>query len=174
MDHAHHNENHAGRSEKSAGSGAAASAAQRGLNDIAFRATLHCLSGCAVGEVLGMVVGTGLGLSNAATVMVSIALAFVFGYSFTLTPLLRAGFPAVQAGRLAFAADTASIALMEIVDNAIMLIVPGAMQAPLTSWLFWGSLGLSLLVAGAAAYPLNRWLISRGRGHAVVHQHHHH
>ena len=120
-----------------------------------------------------MVIGTGYGLSNGATVVMSIALAFVFGYAFTVTPLLRAGFPALRATRLALAADTASITLMEIVDNAVMLIVPGAMQAPLTSWLFWVALAFSLVVAGIAAYPLNRWLISRGKGHAVVHQHHH-
>ncbi len=174
MDHSHHRHSeHTDHSRPARGSSAPDSSSQSGLNGVAFRATLHCLSGCAVGEVLGMVIGTGYGLSNGATVVLSIVLAFVFGYAFTVTPLLRAGFPALQAGRLALAADTASITLMEIVDNGVMLLVPGAMQAPLTSWLFWASLAFSLIVAGMAAYPLNRWLISRGKGHAVVHQHHH-
>ena len=168
--HHHHDAEHA---EASGERSAPLSSTAPGLNRVAFRATLHCLSGCAVGEVLGMVIGTGYGLSNGATVVMSIALAFVFGYAFTVTPLLRAGFPALRAARLALAADTASITLMEIVDNAVMLVVPGAMQAPLTSWLFWVALAFSLVVAGIAAYPLNRWLIGRGRGHAVVHQHHH-
>ncbi|MEJ6022135.1 DUF4396 domain-containing protein [Ramlibacter sp. PS4R-6] len=144
------------------------------LNVTAFFATLHCLSGCAVGEVLGMVIGTGLGLGNAATVVLSVVLAFVFGYAFTMTPLLRAGIAAKRAATLAFAADTASISIMELVDNTVMLAIPGAMDAHLGSALFWGALGLSLVVAGAAAYPVNRWLIARGSGHAVVHAHHHH
>jgi hypothetical protein len=173
MDHLHHHGHNAADAQTPAWTDALPSPTAPGLNSVAFRATLHCLSGCAVGEVLGMVIGTGYGLSNGTTVVLSIALAFVLGYAFTVTPLLRAGFPAVQAGRLALAADTASITLMEIVDNAVMLLVPGAMQAPLTSWLFWASLAFSLVVAGIAAYPLNRWLISRGKGHAVVHYHHH-
>jgi hypothetical protein len=142
------------------------------LNRIAFQATVHCLTGCAIGEVLGMVIGTALGLSNLATIALAVALAFVFGYALTLIPLFRAGLGLRQAFALAFASDTASITLMEIVDNLIMLVIPGAMDAGLTSLLFWGSLAASLLIAGAAAFPLNRWLISRGRGHAVLHAHH--
>lgn len=142
------------------------------LNATAFWATLHCLSGCAVGEVLGMVIGTALGMSNGATIALAVALAFTFGYAFTIAPLVRAGIPLRQAMRLALAADTASITIMEIVDNLIMLAVPGAMDAPLSSPLFWGALAFSLLVAGVVAYPVNRWLISRGAGHAVVHAHH--
>lgn len=141
------------------------------LNTIAFWATLHCLSGCAVGEVLGMVIGTALGWSNGMTILLAVALAFLFGYAFTMAPLLRAGMPPRNAARLALAADTASIAIMELVDNLVMLAVPGAMDASLSSALFWGALAFSLLVAAMAAYPVNRWLIARGAGHAVVHAH---
>lgn len=144
------------------------------LTATAFRATLHCLAGCAVGEVLGMVIGTALGLSNAATIALAVLLAFAFGYAFTMVPLLRTGMGTRQAARLALAADTVSIAIMEVVDNAVMLAVPGAMDAPLSSPLFWGALAFSLVVAAAAAFPVNRWLIGRGRGHAVVHSHHRH
>jgi hypothetical protein len=142
------------------------------LNALAARATLHCLSGCAIGEVLGMVIGTALGWSNAATIVLAIALAFAFGYALTMVPLLRSGMPVAKAAGLAFASDTISITIMEIVDNTVMLVIPGAMDAPLTSLLFWGSLAFSLVVAGLAAYPVNRWLIARGRGHACVHAHH--
>lgn len=145
-----------------------------GPGRLALSATLHCLTGCSIGEVLGMVVGTALHWSNAATIAVSIALAFVFGYSLTLWPLVRAGLRWAAALPLALAADTISITVMEIVDNAIMLLVPGAMDAHLTDPLFWGSLAVSLVVAGIAAFPVNRWLIMRGRGHARVHAHHHH
>ncbi len=142
------------------------------LSRVAFSATLHCLTGCAIGEVLGMVLGTALDWSNGATIVLSVVLAFVFGYGLTMLPLLRSGLAFGTAVSLALASDTASIALMEAVDNAIMLLIPGAMHAGLGSALFWGSLLASLLIAGAAAFPLNRWLISRGRGHAVVHAHH--
>ena len=144
------------------------------LNATAFSATLHCLAGCSVGEILGMVIGTALGLSTVATIVLAVALAFAFGYAFTMFPLRRAGmaWPAVL--RLALAADTVSITIMEVVDNAIMLAIPGAMTAGLASPLFWGSLALSLVIAGAVAFPVNRWLIARGKGHAVVHAHHHH
>jgi hypothetical protein len=166
MNHAHiHHHDHS-----QAGSFSRVSA----LNVTAFWATLHCLSGCAVGEVLGMVIGTALSLSNGMTIALAVALAFAFGYAFTMTPLLRAGIPMRQATRLALAADTVSIAIMEIVDNLIMLVVPGAMDAAVSSFLFWGALAFSLLVAAVAAYPVNRWLISRGAGHAVVHAHHQH
>ena len=119
-----------------------------------------------------MVIGTALGLSNLATIALAIVLAFFFGYALTLIPLLRARIALPTALGLAFASDTASITIMEIVDNAIMLVIPGAMDAGLTTMLFWGSLAVSLLIAGVAAYPVNRWLISRGLGHAVVHQYH--
>lgn len=142
------------------------------LNGIAWSATLHCLTGCAIGEVLGMVIGTALGWGNAATIALAVVLAFLFGYLLTTLPLLRSGMPKRQALKLALAADTASITIMEIVDNAIMLAIPGAMDAPLSSFLFWGSLAFALAVAAVAAFPVNRWLISRGRGHAVVHAHH--
>jgi hypothetical protein len=144
------------------------------LNRTAFLATLHCLSGCAVGEVLGMVIGKALGLSDGMTIGLAVALALAFGYAFTMFPLLRSGMPLRQAARLALLADTASIAVMELVDNLVMLAVPGAMDAPLSSPLFWSALAFALVVAAAAAFPLNRWLIARGRGHAAVHAHHGH
>lgn len=144
------------------------------LTWVALNATLHCLTGCAIGEVLGMVIGTALGLGNLTTTVVATVLAFAFGYLLTMLPLLRSGMPRMTAVRLALAADTASITLMEIIDNAIMWVIPGAMDAGLDSLLFWGSLALSLVVAGLAAWPLNRWLIGRGQGHAVVHAHHGH
>ena len=153
---------------------AASPAGASGLNRLAFSATAHCLTGCAIGEVLGMVIGTGLGWSNASTIGLSVTLAFVFGYGLTMLPILRSGLAFGSAMSLALASDTASIAVMELVDNLIMLFVPGAMDAGLTSLLFWGSLTLSLLVAGALAFPINRWLIARGRGHAVVHAFHRH
>jgi hypothetical protein len=144
------------------------------LNRLAVSATLHCLSGCAVGEVLGMVIGTALGWSDIATIALAVALAFLFGYTFTIFPLVRARLALRSAIALAFAADTVSITVMEIVDNAIMLLIPGAMDAPLDSVLFWGSLAVALIIAGIVAFPVNRWLIARGRGHAVVHTHHGH
>jgi len=144
------------------------------LNRLALAATLHCLTGCAIGEVLGMVIGTALHWSNGATIVISIILAFLFGYALTMRPLLASGMGLGAATRLALAADTASITIMEIVDNLVMLAIPGAMAAHLGSPLFWGSLALSLVLAGAAAFPVNRWLIRRGRGHAVVHSHHSH
>ncbi|HXG72001.1 MAG TPA: DUF4396 domain-containing protein [Gemmatimonadaceae bacterium] len=139
---------------------------------VALRATIHCLTGCAVGEVLGMVIGTGLGWSTTQTIVLSVALAFVFGYAFTFFPLLRSGLPIGVALPLAFASDTASIALMELVDNGIMLMIPGAMESPLSSAIFWVALAAALVIAGIAAFPLNMWLISRGRGHALVHAYH--
>ncbi len=144
----------------------------RGLNRLAFSATIHCLSGCATGEILGMALGTALGLANGATVALSIALAFFFGYSFTSWPLLRSGMALGAVVPLALASDTLSIATMEVVDTLIVVAIPGAMDAGLDEALFWGSLALALLIAGAAAYPVNRWLLKRGRGHALVHAHH--
>lgn len=140
------------------------------LTRVAIAATLHCLTGCAIGEVAGMAIGTALGLANGATVALSIALAFLFGYSLTSLPLLRAGLPVRRVARVAFASDTLSIATMEVVDNLVILAVPGALMAGLDSPLFWGSLAVSLVVAGVVAIPVNRWLIARGKGHAVVHQ----
>jgi hypothetical protein len=144
------------------------------MRQLAFSATLHCLTGCAIGEVLGMVIGTGLGWDNLPTIVLSVALAFIFGYSLTLRPLLASGLAFAVAARLALAADTLSITVMEIVDNAIMLVIPGAMEAGPRSALFWGSLVVALGIAFVAAFPVNYWLIRRGRGHAVVHQHHGH
>jgi hypothetical protein len=153
---------------------AAAAATAPSLNRTAFSATVHCLTGCAIGEVLGMVIGTALGWNNAATIVLAVVLAFFFGYALTMLPLLRAQLAFRAVLGLAFAADTASITIMEIVDNAIMLIIPGAMEAGLDTALFWGALALSLAIAGLAAFPVNRALIRRGRGHAVVHAHHGH
>jgi hypothetical protein len=138
----------------------------------AAQATLHCLTGCAIGEVLGMVIGTAAGLHGGTTVALSVALAFVFGYALTMRGVLRAGLPMQRALRVALAADTFSIAVMELVDNAFMLTVPGAMAAGLTSVLFWASLAGSLAVAFAVALPVNRLLMTRGKGHAVVHAMH--
>jgi Domain of unknown function (DUF4396) len=140
----------------------------------AAQATLHCLTGCAIGEVLGMVIGTALGLHNAATVVLAVTLAFFFGYALTMRGVLRAGLPFRQALKVALAADTVSIAVMEIVDNGIMIGVPGAMDAGLASALFWGALAFSLAVAFVVTLPVNRWMIGRGLGHAVVHRHHGH
>jgi hypothetical protein len=140
------------------------------LNAVAVSATLHCLTGCAIGEVLGMILGAAFGLSDVVTIVISVALAFVFGYTLTSLPLLRAGMALAAVAPIAFASDTLSIALMELVDNAIVVAIPGAMDAGLGDLLFWGSLAFALAVAGAAAFPLNRWLIARGRGHAVVHR----
>ena len=137
--------------------------------DLAFQATLHCLTGCAIGEALGLAVASAAGFGDAASIGLAVALAFVFGYSFTFVPLLRAGSGFRSALGIALAADTISITVMEVVDNAVILLVPGAMDAGLADPLFWGSLALGLAVAFVAAYPVNRWLIARGRGHAVAH-----
>jgi hypothetical protein len=147
---------------------------QQSLNRLAASATAHCLTGCAIGEVLGMVIGTALGWSNWPTVALAVLLAFVFGYSLTLLPLVRAGVVLATALPLAFASDTLSITVMEIVDNPVMVLVPGALNAGLSNVLFWISLAFSLGVAFVAAFPVNRYLIARGRGHAVVHEYHHH
>jgi hypothetical protein len=139
---------------------------------MAAQATLHCLTGCAIGEVLGMVIGTSLGLHELATVALAVALAFVFGYALTMRGVLRADVPFRAALKVALAADTVSIAVMEFIDNAIMLSVPGAMEAGISSWIFWGSLAFALAVAFVVTWPLNRWMMSRGKGHAVVHAYH--
>jgi len=153
--HSHHASHHAGHDSES-------------LNATAFMATVHCLTGCAIGEILGMVIGTVRGWSNWPTVALAVVLAFAFGYAMTLWPLRKAGMAWGMALGLAFASDTLSITTMEIVDNAIMLVIPGAMDAGLGTTLFWFSLVASLILAGIAAFPVNRWLISKGRGHAVV------
>ena len=142
------------------------------LNALALSATVHCLTGCAIGEVLGMVLATWWGWGDLASILLAVVLAFFFGYLLTSLPLLRSGMSVRQVAPLAFASDTASIGTMEIVDNLFVVIVPGALAAGLGDALFWWSLAVGLLIAGAIAYPLNRWLISRGKGHAVMHAHH--
>ncbi|MFB7333129.1 DUF4396 domain-containing protein [Streptomyces adustus] len=161
-EHSEHSEHHAHHEHH--GSGASWRAAAQ--------ATLHCLTGCAIGEVLGMVIGTAAGLHNATTVVLSIALAFVFGYALTMRGVLRAGLPLRQALKVALAADTVSIAVMEVIDNTVIVAVPGAMDAGLGEFLFWASLALSLALAFVLTTPVNRWMIGRGRGHAVVHAYH--
>lgn len=147
---------------------------RRELNRLAVTATAHCLTGCAIGEVLGLVIGIALGWSHVSTIVLAVALAFVFGYSLTIIPVRRSGLALGAAIGVAFVADTASITVMEIVDNLIMLLIPGAIDAGLNSWLFWVSLALALAVAFVATVPVNRTLIRRGKGHAVVHRYHHH
>jgi hypothetical protein len=143
------------------------------LTRSAVSATLHCLTGCAIGEVLGLVLATWWGWSNGPSIVLAIVLAFAFGYSLTIAPVLRAGVSLRQAIGIALAADTVSIATMEVMDNAVVLVVPGAMNAGLTDVLFWASLAASLVVAFVVTVPVNRALIKRGKGHAVVHQFHH-
>jgi hypothetical protein len=139
----------------------------------AISATLHCLTGCAIGEVAGMALATALGWGDAASIAASIALAFLFGYLLTMVPLLRAGLAPRRALPLAFASDTFSIATMELLDSLTIVLVPGAIAAGLGDPLFWGSLAGALFIAFWAAVPVNRWLIARGKGHAVVHEFHH-
>jgi hypothetical protein len=148
----------------------ASATAGRSLDAVALSATLHCLTGCAIGEVTGMIVGTALGFSDLGTIALAVALAFLFGYTLTSLPLLRAGMALGAVIPIALSVDTLSIAVMEIVDNAIMLAVPGAMDAGVGDVLFWGALAVALIVAGIVAFPVNRWLIQRGKGHAVLHQ----
>ena len=140
----------------------------------AISATLHCLTGCAIGEVLGLVLATWWGWGDAASIALAVGLAFLFGYSLTMAPLLRAGLALGAAVPVALAADTISIAVMEFVDNAVLLAYPGAMDAGLDSALFWGALAIALAVAFVVTVPVNRWMIGRGKGHAVVHEHHGH
>ena len=140
------------------------------LTRVALSATLHCLTGCAIGEVLGMIIGTALGFSDLGTILLAVGLAFFFGYLLTSLPLLRAGLALAAVVPIALASDTLSIAVMEIVDNGIMVTIPGAMEAGVGDVLFWGALSFALVVAGAFALPVNRWLIARGKGHAVVHE----
>lgn len=163
MDHAHHH--HVGQAHPSAHPG------QESLNHTALVATAHCLLGCAIGEVAGLFIGTAWGWSNAATIALAIALAFIAGFGLTALPFLRRGYTVKASLRIALAADAASITIMEIVDNSLMLGIPGAMDAPIDSLHFWASMAISLAVAGVVAYPVNRWLIARGKGHAVAHAH---
>ncbi len=143
------------------------------LNAMAANATLHCLTGCAIGEILGLMIGTAVGLSAGATVALAVGLAFLFGYALSTLPLLQAGLGFVSALSLVLAADTLSIATMEVVDNLVMLLIPGAMEAGLVNPLFWVSMTLALGVAFVAAFPVNRYLLTKGKGHALTHQYHH-
>ena len=142
------------------------------LNRLAFQATVHCLTGCAIGEVLGLAIATALGWHDLPSILLAIVLAFAFGYALTIRPLLASGMPFRRAGRTALASDTISITVMEIVDNLLLLAIPGAMAAGLLDGLFWGSLAFALAVAFVVTLPVNRWLIARGLGHAVMHEHH--
>ncbi len=144
------------------------------LNKLAASATTHCMTGCAIGEVLGLVIATWLGWGVVASIALAVALAFLFGYALTMQPLLKSGLAFKEATKLALASDTASITTMEVVDNLIMVLIPGAMAAGLDDWLFWGSMAVALAIAWVAAFPLNRWLIRRGMGHAKIHEQHQH
>jgi hypothetical protein len=144
------------------------------LTRSAVQATLHCLTGCAIGEILGMVLATAFGWGNVTSIAVAVALAFLFGYSLTVRPVLSAGLPFRRAAKVALASDTLSITTMEIVDNAFIVVVPGALAAGLEDGLFWWSLLLSLVIAFVLTVPVNRWLIARGKGHAVMHEFHSH
>ena len=165
MEHAEAHSEHAGHAEHHE-----MPTSGRPLTTVALSATLHCLTGCAIGEVLGMIIGTALGFSDVGTVALAVALAFLFGYTLTSLPLLRAGLAFSVVAPIALASDTASIALMELVDNGVMLAIPGAMESGLDDVLFWGALSFALAIAGVFAYPLNRWLLARGKGHAAVHR----
>jgi hypothetical protein len=155
--HAHHSPDHAD---------------PHATNAMAVSATLHCLTGCAIGEILGLVIGTALGLGNLAVIVIAIGLAFVFGYTLSTLPLLRAGLGVGGALGVVLAADTLSIATMEVVDNLVVTAVPGAMDAGLVNPVFWLSMALALAAAFFAAWPVNRWLLARGKGHALTHGYH--
>ena len=144
-----------------------------GLNSMALSATLHCLTGCAIGEILGLIIGTAMGLSTGWTTVLAVLLAFVFGYTLSTFPLLKAGLGVGAALSVVLAADTLSIATMEVVDNLVMAVIPGAMEAGLVNWIFWVSMMIALTAAFAAAYPVNRYLLQRGKGHALTHEYHH-
>jgi Domain of unknown function (DUF4396) len=159
MDHVHHTSH-------------ASTGPERSLTRQAIDATRHCLTGCAIGEILGVVIGTALGWHNLATIVLAIVLAFLFGYGLTMRSVLRSGLPFRRALGVAFASDTVSIGVMELVDNAVILVVPGAMAAGIASPLFWASLAVSLAIAFVVTVPVNRALIARGRGHAVMHAYH--
>lgn len=170
MEHAHHHHHSDKTSQLHTPSTAHRPA--ESLNRTAMSATLHCLLGCAIGEVAGLMIGTALGWGNVSTIALAVTLAFISGFALTTIPFLKRGFGIIASVKIALAADTASITVMEIIDNGLMMWIPGAMDAPLDSLLFWGSMTVSLLIAGLFAFPLNRWLIARGKGHALVHHHH--
>lgn len=146
--------------------------AKGGVNTMALSATLHCLTGCAIGEIAGLMIGTAIGLSTGWTIVLAIALAFLFGYTLSTLPLLRAGIGVGTALSVVLAADTLSIATMEVVDNAVMALIPGAMDAGLVNVVFWVAMMIALTAAFFAAYPVNRYLLQRGKGHALTHQYH--
>lgn len=148
--------------------------AEPGLNRAAFAATTHCLTGCAIGEVVGMALATAAGWGNLSSIVVSVVLAFFFGYALAVWPVLRAGLSLRQATGVAVAAETVSIAIMEAVDNGFVLVVPGALAAGLGDAKFWWSIALGFAIAFGPAWAVNRWLIARGKGHAVMHEYHRH
>jgi preprotein translocase subunit SecG len=143
-----------------------------GLNSMALSATLHCLTGCAIGEIAGLMIGTAIGLSTGWTIALAVSLAFLFGYTLSTFPLVKTGLGVGAALSVVFAADTLSIATMELVDNAVMAVIPGAMEAGLVNWVFWVSMMIALTAAFLAAYPVNRYLLARGKGHALTHAYH--
>lgn len=147
-------------------------AAMGGVNAMALSATLHCLTGCAIGEIAGLMIGTAIGLSTGWTIILAVSLAFLFGYALSTLPLLKAGLGVGAALTVVFAADTLSIATMEVVDNAVMALIPGAMDAGLVNAVFWVSMMIALTAAFFAAYPVNRYLLRRGKGHALTHEYH--
>ena len=144
-----------------------------GLDSMALSATLHCLTGCAIGEILGLMIGTAIGFSTGWTVALAVALAFLFGYTLSTFPLVKTGLGVGAALSIVFAADTLSIATMEVVDNLVIAVIPGAMEAGLVNWVFWISMMIALTAAFVAAYPVNRYLLQRGKGHALTHEYHH-
>jgi preprotein translocase subunit SecG len=160
-DHAHHEDHDAHAHHEMAG-----------LNGMALSATLHCLTGCAIGEIAGLMIGTAIGLSTGWTIVLAVSLAFLFGYTLSTFPLVKAGLSVGAALAVVFAADTLSIAVMEVVDNLVMASIPGAMEAGLVNWIFWVSMMIALTAAFFAAYPVNRYLLSRGKGHALTHAYH--
>ncbi|MCY0926501.1 DUF4396 domain-containing protein [Streptomyces sp. H27-H1] len=173
MEHTHEQHEHAGHEHHGRGSEHGHTGDGKVTWAAAARATLHCLTGCAIGEVLGMVIGTALGWGNVPTMILAIVLAFFFGYALTLRGILSAGVDFRTAIRVALAADTLSIAVMELIDNGVIVLWPGAMDAMLSDALFWVALAISLAVAFVVTTPVNKWMIGRGKGHAVVHQYHH-
>lgn len=172
-DHSHHMHGHAHHEHNDAHDAHHEHHSMTNVNAMARSATLHCLTGCAIGEILGMMIGTYYGYSNLQTILLAIGLAFVFGYLLSTLPLLKAGLGLGSALRIVLVADTLSIATMELVDNAVMAVIPGAMNAGLLNSLFWISMPISLAVAYLAAVPVNRYLLNRGKGHALTHEYHH-
>ena len=168
----HRNPAHGGQREPSVHDGPHGHHDMGGLNAMALSATLHCLTGCAIGEIAGLMIGTALGLSTGWTIALAVSLAFLFGYALSTFPLLKAGLGLGAALSVVFAADTLSIATMELVDNAVMALIPGAMEAGLVNWVFWVGMMIALTAAFLAAYPVNRYLLRRGRGHALTHRYH--